>query len=69
MRVQELVRHLEDDGWLEMRRLADARLLSHALRPGIITIVGDDRAELPAGTLRSVFTPASRAVTVKDGTT
>jgi predicted RNA binding protein YcfA (HicA-like mRNA interferase family) len=61
VRVQELVRHLEDDGWLEVRRSAGVRQLCHLLRPGVVTIAGDESTEVPAGTLRSVFLPAPHA--------
>lgn len=61
MRVRELVRHLEDDGWLAVRQSAELRQLCHLLRPGVVTIVGDESTELPAGTLRSVFVPAQNA--------
>jgi predicted RNA binding protein YcfA (HicA-like mRNA interferase family) len=59
MRVQELVRHLEDDGWREVKRTGDARLLTHGQRPGLLTILGSDRLEVPLGTLRAVFTTPS----------
>jgi predicted RNA binding protein YcfA (HicA-like mRNA interferase family) len=61
MRVRELLRHLEDDGWQAVRQSAELRQLCHFQRPGIVTIVGDETSELPAGTLRSVFAPASHA--------
>ena len=62
MRVQELVRHLEDDGWREVKRTGDTRLLVHEGRPGLLTILGADRLEVPAATLRAVFTtPPARA--------
>jgi predicted RNA binding protein YcfA (HicA-like mRNA interferase family) len=61
MRVKELIRHLEDDGWLAVRHSMEVRQLCHLLRPGLVTVVGDPSTELPAGTLRSVFVPASHA--------
>lgn len=60
MRVQELLRHLEADGWVELRRTSAVRQLSHALRPGIVTIAGDPQVDIPDATLRSVFVPVSR---------
>jgi predicted RNA binding protein YcfA (HicA-like mRNA interferase family) len=59
MRVRELIRHLEDDGWLVVRQSMEVRQLCHLLRTGVVTVVGDPSTELPAGTLRSVFVPAS----------
>jgi predicted RNA binding protein YcfA (HicA-like mRNA interferase family) len=59
VRVDELVRHLQDDGWVDVRQSAGFIQLRHGLRPGVLTIAGDPRAEVPAGTLRSVFQPVS----------
>jgi predicted RNA binding protein YcfA (HicA-like mRNA interferase family) len=59
VRVDELIRHLEDDGWMTVRQTAVFTQLRHALRPGLVTILGDPKAEVPAGTLRSVFLPAT----------
>lgn len=61
MRMRELIRHLEDEGWLVVRQSAELRQLCHLLRPGVVTVMGDPSTELPAGTLRSVFVPVSHA--------
>ena len=59
VRVEELIRHLEDDGWLEIRRTAEGRQLTHARRPGLLTLMGDIKLDIPTGTLRSVLVPTS----------
>ena len=61
MRVDELIRHLEDDGWVAVRQSAAFTQLRHALRAGLVTIAGDVKTEVPAGTLRSIFQPVAPA--------
>jgi predicted RNA binding protein YcfA (HicA-like mRNA interferase family) len=61
VRIRELTRHLEDDGWKGVRQPGDITQLRHALRPGVITIAGDQTLEVPARTLRSAFPPATPA--------
>lgn len=61
MRVHELLRHLEDDGWVDLRQPGDITQLGHPQRPGVMTVAGDTRLEVPPGTLRSAFPPAARA--------
>jgi predicted RNA binding protein YcfA (HicA-like mRNA interferase family) len=54
------MRHLEDDGWVEVRQSAGLIQMRHGQRrPGLVTIAGDLKAEVPAGTLRSIFQPAT----------
>lgn len=54
MKVRELIRRLERDGWRQVRQRGSHRQFQHARRPGTVTVSGKLSADIPPGTLRSV---------------
>jgi predicted RNA binding protein YcfA (HicA-like mRNA interferase family) len=58
MKVREVIRLLEREGWRLARQRGSHRQFKHPFRPGVVTIAGGDGADLPIGTLKSVFRQA-----------
>lgn len=58
MKVSELLRLLEKDGWFLARQRGSHRQLHHAAKPGTVTVAGKPSVDVPPGTLASVFKQA-----------
>ena len=58
MKVRELVRLLERDGWFLKRTRGSHRQYYHPTKPGCITVPGKPGDELAMGTLNSVLKKA-----------
>jgi predicted RNA binding protein YcfA (HicA-like mRNA interferase family) len=58
VKVGELIRLLQDQGWKLVRTKGSHRQFQHALRPGTVTVAGKPSADIPPGTLKSIFKQA-----------
>jgi predicted RNA binding protein YcfA (HicA-like mRNA interferase family) len=58
MKVREVVRLLERNGWRLDRQRGSHRQFRHPSQPGTVTIAGKPSDELKAGTLASIFRQA-----------
>jgi predicted RNA binding protein YcfA (HicA-like mRNA interferase family) len=58
VKVREMVRLLEDDGWRLDRQRGSHRQFRHPEKPGTVTIAGNPVDELKPGTLSSVLRQA-----------
>lgn len=58
MKVTELLRLLEKDGWLVVRQRGSHRQLHHTAKPGTVTVAGKPSVDVPPGTLNSVLKQA-----------
>jgi len=58
VKVRELVRLLQQDGWYEIRRRGSHRQYKHPTKPGRVTIPGHLNDDLAPGTLNSIFKQA-----------
>ena len=58
MKVRELVRMLERDGWRLARTRGSHRQFKHAEKPGTVTVAGDSRLDVPPGTLNAILKQA-----------
>ena len=58
MKVREIVRMLQDDGWYRVRMKGSHRHFKHNLKPGLVTVPGNSRKEMAIGTLGSIFKQA-----------
>jgi predicted RNA binding protein YcfA (HicA-like mRNA interferase family) len=58
MKVREVIRILENDGWYPVRTRGSHRQYKHPVKPGRVTIAGRPAHDLAAGTLNSIFKQA-----------
>jgi predicted RNA binding protein YcfA (HicA-like mRNA interferase family) len=67
MKVREVIRRIEADGWYHVRTKGDHRIFQHSLKPGIVVVPGKEGADIPIGTLRSVFRQAQLEIEDRNG--
>jgi predicted RNA binding protein YcfA (HicA-like mRNA interferase family) len=58
MKVREVVRMIENDGWVLVRTRGSHRQFHHASKTGTVTISGAPGDDMPKGTLISVLRQA-----------
>lgn len=58
MKVRELIRMIERDGWMRVRTRGSHRQFKHAVKPGTVTVSGEAGADVPPSTLDSVLKQA-----------
>lgn len=58
MKVKEVLRLLEEDGWYLARTKGSHRQLKHRNRPGTVTVSGKPSIDVPPGTLNSILKQA-----------
>ncbi len=55
MKVKELLKMLEKDGWSLSRTRGSHRQYKHPTKPGTVTIAGKPSADVPKGTLNAIL--------------
>jgi len=55
MKVRELIRLLEDNGWRLKRTRGSHRHFVHPDRAGVVTVSGNPARDVPPGTLNAVL--------------
>lgn len=58
MKVREVIRLLEKQGWVEMRARCSHRHFKHPEKSSLITVPGNEGKELAPGTLNDIFKKA-----------
>jgi predicted RNA binding protein YcfA (HicA-like mRNA interferase family) len=58
VKVRDLVRLLEDDGWYLVRTRGSHRQYKHLQKRGLVTVAGKSNDDLASGTLNSVLKQA-----------
>ncbi|MGB5440547.1 MAG: type II toxin-antitoxin system HicA family toxin [Gammaproteobacteria bacterium] len=58
MKVKELIRLLEKDGWEQVRMRGSHRQYRHPGKAGTVTVAGKPSADIPPGTLASILKQA-----------
>ena len=58
MKVREILRMLEEDGWRQVRQRGSHRKFRHPSKPGAVTVAGHPSLDLAPGTLRSILKQA-----------
>jgi predicted RNA binding protein YcfA (HicA-like mRNA interferase family) len=58
MKVREVIRLLQDNGWVIERQKGSHRQMKHAANPNVMTIAGKNGAELRPGTLNDILKKA-----------
>ena len=55
MKVREVIKMLEDDGWYLARTKGSHRQFKHPEKAGTVTVSGNLGVDMPIGTLKSVW--------------
>ena len=55
MKVRELIRLLEEDGWRLVRTRGSHRQFKHRSKPGTVTVAGRAGLDVPPGTLNAIL--------------
>lgn len=55
MKVREVIKILEDDGWYLARTRGSHRQFKHPEKAGTVTVSGNLGVDMPIGTLKSVL--------------
>jgi predicted RNA binding protein YcfA (HicA-like mRNA interferase family) len=58
MKVREVIRILEADGWYLTRTKGSHRQFKHPTKPGTVTVLGKPSKDLAPGTLHSIWQQA-----------
>nr|WP_042317436.1 type II toxin-antitoxin system HicA family toxin [Desulfofarcimen acetoxidans] len=58
MKVREVIKLLEKEGWYLVAQRGSHRQYKHSVRPGRVTIAGHPSDDLAPGTLNSIFKQA-----------
>lgn len=58
MKVREVIRVLEQDGWTLVRTRGSHRQYKHGTKPGLVTVPGKPNDDLGPGTLYSILKQA-----------
>ena len=58
MKIRDLIRMIEDDGWCLMRTRGSHRQYKHPKKKGSVTISGKPNDDIAPGTLNSVLKQA-----------
>jgi predicted RNA binding protein YcfA (HicA-like mRNA interferase family) len=58
MKVRDVIKLIEADGWYFLRQKGSHRQYRHTTKPGKVTIAGKPSDEMAPGTLGSIFRQA-----------
>jgi len=58
VKVKELIKILEKDGWVQSRMKGSHRQFRHSGKGGTVTVAGKPNADIPPGTLSSILKQA-----------
>ncbi|MBI1756527.1 MAG: type II toxin-antitoxin system HicA family toxin [Fimbriimonas ginsengisoli] len=58
MKVRDVIRRLEADGWVHVRTSGSHRHFKHRSKPGLVTVPGHTSHEMAPGTLKSIWKQA-----------
>ena len=56
MKVKEIIKLIENDGWFLIRQKGSHRQFNHSTKKGTVTIAGKPSDDLPKGTQKIKFT-------------
>jgi predicted RNA binding protein YcfA (HicA-like mRNA interferase family) len=58
MKVRDLIRKIEADGWRHVRTRGSHRQFNHSTKRGVVTVPGKPNDELAPGTLNNILKQA-----------
>jgi predicted RNA binding protein YcfA (HicA-like mRNA interferase family) len=67
MKVKEVIKLIEKDGWYLVRVKGDHRQYKHPSKKGLVTISGHFKDDIAKGTLNSILKQASLNEVKEDG--
>jgi predicted RNA binding protein YcfA (HicA-like mRNA interferase family) len=62
VKVRELIRILEEDGWRLVRTTGSHRQFKHFAKAGVVTVAGRLGHDVPFGTMKSILKQAGLKV-------
>jgi len=58
MKVRDVIKRLEQDGWRIARTKGSHRQFHHPTKPGTVTVAGHSSVDIPSGTLNNILKQA-----------
>jgi len=58
MKVKELIKLIEADGWVQVRQRGSHRQFKHPEKSGTVTVSGKPNVDMPPGTLNNALKQA-----------
>lgn len=58
MKVRDVIKLLEEDGWYQVRMRGSHRQFKHAAKKGTVTVAGKPNIDMPPGTLNNILKQA-----------
>ena len=58
MKVREVIKLIEQDGWVQVRQRSSHRQFKHPTKPGLVTVAGHPNEDLAPKTLSSILRQA-----------
>lgn len=58
MKVRDVIKRIEDDGWYLARTRGSHRQFHHRKKPGTVTVAGHSNTDVPVDTLKSILRQA-----------
>jgi predicted RNA binding protein YcfA (HicA-like mRNA interferase family) len=58
VKVQELLKQLAADGWVQVRQKGSHRQFHHPTKSGTVTVAGRTSLDIPPGTLNNILKQA-----------
>jgi predicted RNA binding protein YcfA (HicA-like mRNA interferase family) len=58
MKVRDVIKRLEQDGWRIARTKGSHRQFHHPTKPGTVTVAGQPSVDIPPGTLNNILKQA-----------
>ncbi|TGN02172.1 type II toxin-antitoxin system HicA family toxin [Leptospira dzoumogneensis] len=55
MKIKEIIKILEDDGWYLVNQTGSHKQFKHPRKSGRVTVAGKQNADIPPGTLNSIL--------------
>jgi len=58
MKVDEIIKLLESNGWIQVRIKGSHRQFKHPSKAGLVTVAGKPSVDVPSGTLNNILNQA-----------
>lgn len=58
MKIRDILKRLQDDGWQVVRVAGSHRVLKHAHKNGIVVVAGHPNKDAAMGTIKSIWKQA-----------